>query len=126
MNGGITQSIINKWKTPGNLVLHWDKITSTLDGTSKEKLFPVVVFRREEIKILGIRYIGKILKNYVKVVCNAVAGLLRKWECFKNIIALSFDTTSSNTGHISGACIIIQKCLGKAMLWLLCKQAPYR
>ena len=85
-----------------------------------------MVFRREEIKIVGIRYIEKILKNYVKVVCNAVAGLLRKWECFKNIIALSFDTTSSNTGHISGACIIIQKCLGKAMLWLLCKQAPYR
>ena len=37
------------------------------------------------------------------------------------IIALSFDTTTTNTGMIRGACIRIEKDLGRDLLWLVCE-----
>ena len=33
-----------------------------------------------------------------------------------------FDNTSCNTGRHSGACVTLQKCLGKLMFWLACRQ----
>ena len=38
-----------------------------------------------------------------EVVSKATKNLLRDWDCDQNIVGMVFDTTASNTGHISGA-----------------------
>ena len=32
-----------------------------------------------------------------------------------------FDTTSSNSGHMTGGCVAIQRKLGKPVIWLTCR-----
>ena len=34
---------------------------------------------------------------------------------------MTFDTTASNTGHVTAACVSIQKRLGRALLWSACR-----
>ena len=34
---------------------------------------------------------------------------------------MCFDTTSSNTGHVTAACVTIQQQLGRALLWCACR-----
>ena len=34
---------------------------------------------------------------------------------------MTFETTSSNTGHVSVGCISIQQATGKALLWTVCR-----
>lgn len=38
---------------------------------------------------------------------------------------MSFDTTSSNTGLNSGACALIEKKIGRELLWLACRHHVY-
>ena len=47
-------------------------------------------------------------------------NLLKKWNCVNNIYGMVFDTTICNTGHLSGACMTLQKCLGKPIFCLAC------
>ena len=42
-------------------------------------------------------------------------------QCTDNASIMCFDTTSINTGHLSGACIQLQERLGKALLWSACR-----
>ena len=46
--------------------------------------------------------------------------LLDDWDCRKSIYGMSFDTTSSNTGHLSAACKAIQRELNIPLLWFSC------
>ena len=39
------------------------------------------------------------------------------WKCS----SLCFDTTASNTGHLTAACVAIQEKLGRALLWCACR-----
>ena len=34
---------------------------------------------------------------------------------------MSFDTTSGNTGHLNGACTLLEKKMGRELLWLACR-----
>ena len=43
------------------------------------------------------------------------------WEVKDDIIALMFDTTSSNTGIHQGAATHIEEQLGRSLLWLACR-----
>ena len=53
---------------------------------------------------------------------GGVSTLLELYEISDRIIALSFDTTASNTGPGLGACIRLEKQLQKALLWLGCRR----
>ena len=52
---------------------------------------------------------------------TAVLKELKEKGLDHKIIALSFDTTATNTGMIRGACIRIEKDLGRDLLWLACR-----
>lgn len=52
---------------------------------------------------------------------DAVMEVLRDWEVEDRIVALTFDTTASNTGRFSGACILIEQALGRQLLNLACR-----
>ena len=48
---------------------------------------------------------------------NAVNNLSEEWNCSDNVNGLSFDTTSSNTGRISRAAVLLEDRLHKKLLW---------
>ena len=56
-----------------------------------------------------------------KLIGKRVYEALQEWDCVEKIKAMSFDTTSANTGHLSAACIKIQENLNKALIWLACR-----
>ena len=119
----VSSIIRQEWTAPKNLLVHWDdKTDQTLDGTSKEKRLSVSVSGKEN-KVLGVPSLGKkSLRNiYGKRVCEEVTKLLKDWNCVNNIYGMVFDTTSSNTGRLSGACVTFQKYIGKPIFWLACR-----
>ena len=50
-----------------------------------------------------------------------VVSVLKEWGCEGNVCSMCFDTTSSNTGWIKGACVLIEKMLGRPLLWNACR-----
>ena len=125
-----TQDISNKiqltWQAPDHILVHFDdKLTNCLNNEStntKEKRLPVVVTGGNETKLLGVPSLGSKLTNiYGATVCSSVLTLLEKWKCTDKVIGLVFDTTSCNTGHKTGACITIQRHIGRPLFWIPCR-----
>ena len=114
----IPSVIKQEWKSPSKMLIHWDDTTmSSLDGSTNEKKLPVVVSCLGKTKLLGAHVLRKILKvTYGAKVTGATVGLLNEWKFKEHFMV--FDTTSSNTGPKTGACISFQKRLGKPLLWL--------
>lgn len=52
---------------------------------------------------------------------DAVYNLIKKWKIEKNVQFMSFYTTASNTGNISGACKLLQNKLGRPLIELACR-----
>ncbi|KAK2716028.1 hypothetical protein QYM36_010560, partial [Artemia franciscana] len=87
-------SIRAKFQSDVLLVVHWDG-----------KLIP---------DLIGKRRTGE-------AQASAVFGAIEDWGIPGNIRAMCFDTTSSNTGRISGACVLLEQKLGKELLSLACR-----
>ena len=63
-------------------------------------------------KLLGV---PKLLSGTGKETANAVIALLESWD-------IGTDTvTASNTGHYSGACVLLENLLERPLLWLACR-----
>lgn len=56
---------------------------------------------------------------------DAVFAAMNDWECTNDIVAMCFDTTSSNTGRIVGACTFLQQKLKRFLLMLACRHHIY-
>jgi len=54
-------------------------------------------------------------------VAATVLCLLETYQIADKIFTVSFDTTESNSGMISGACTIIEQPFGRPLLWLACR-----
>ena len=49
---------------------------------------------------------------------KAVVETLDEWGLKEKVVAMSFDTTASNTGRNQGACVLIEQELQKDLLYL--------
>ena len=47
--------------------------------------------------------------------------LLTDWQLTDKVKEICFDTTASNTGHKSSACVLIVQKLEKGLLWFSCR-----
>ena len=56
-----------------------------------------------------------------ETIARASVQYLSKWNCKDSVVGLSFDTTATNTGHKTAACISIQKHVDRPLLWLPCR-----
>ena len=56
-----------------------------------------------------------------KVVAEAVFRALSDWSVKDNVVAMGFDTTSSNIGIHRKGCTILQQLLSRQLLWLACR-----
>ena len=52
---------------------------------------------------------------------NVCTELLYKWNFADQVRGLVFDTTASNTGINAGACTLIEKALGRELVWVACR-----
>ena len=86
--------------------------------TFEDRLAVVVMWGKEE-KLLGIVPLDH---GTGEAQANAVLSLLQEFGMIESIIGLSYDTTGSNTGHISGAVVRLERLLGRSLLKLPCRR----
>jgi len=74
---------------------------------SEERL-TVVVGNNVALKLLGFPsyHIGTDRKSG-DIIAGLTIDLLSTWHSADSIVNMTFDTTASNTGHISAACVTI-------------------
>ena len=65
--------------------------------------------------------IPKVIQGTSEQVTQAAAKTLDSWGLTNEVVGMSFDTTAANTGHLRGACVLLQQRLGKEFLWLACR-----
>ncbi|KAK3918013.1 Shikimate dehydrogenase (NADP(+)) [Frankliniella fusca] len=46
---------------------------------------------------------------------------VREWELTECIVAVCFDTTSTNSGHRGGVCVLVEQAIGRDLLHLACR-----
>lgn len=108
-----------EFKADVPLVVHWDgKLLHDLTGNDHVDRLPVIITGAGVSQLLtAARLPSGTGEAQAKAVCDAV----RDWGLDANIAGLSFDTTSSNTGRINGACVRIEQTLGRNLLFLACR-----
>ena len=101
------------------LTVHWDgKLLPALTGKDNVDRLPVLVSGGGMSKLLGV---PKLPSGTGDAMAKAVIDCLDDWNIKARITALSFDTTSSNTGGKSGACTRIETMIGRDLLHLACR-----
>ena len=62
----------------------------------------------------------KIASGTGKNEANAVHEQLVHWNLTEKVQAMSFDTTSVNTGHFNGVCVLLENLIERELMWLAC------
>ena len=108
------------FQVDGPLVVHFDgKLLPAIDGgPEKEDRVAILVTGFGIEKLLGV---PKVQRGTGKLVSEAAEKILQDWHLTEQICAMSFDTTAANTGHINGACVILEDKLNKKLLYLACR-----
>ena len=103
------------------LLLLWDG--NMLPGLTrvhadrKNRVAVVVSWKKKEM-LLGA---PNIPSGTEKAHVNVCIKLLYKWNIAEQIRRLVFDTTASNTSINTGACTLIEKGLGRELVWVACR-----
>ena len=88
----------------------------------KEERLPVLIGTASEVKLLGVaKYPTGSDCCTGEIIAGKTTELLDSWNCKKSVRSLCFDTTASNTGHLTAACVAIQAKLARALLWCACR-----
>lgn len=112
------------WNVPKLASLHWDsKLMPALTNANiQEERLTVVVGNAHILKLLGVpSYLPGTDRKSGDIIADLTVDLLKTWNCMDSIVNMTFDTTASNTGHVSAACVTIQKRLDRALLWSACR-----
>ena len=88
------------------------------DKYKQKDRLPILVSCKNEYKLLEAPTLPvKSSESSGDLISNEVYTLIEKWKCQNNICSMVFDTTSTNTGHLSAGCVSIQSKLNKALIW---------
>ncbi|KAK3916083.1 Spectrin alpha chain, non-erythrocytic 1 [Frankliniella fusca] len=91
------KNIMASFEPDDILTLHWDgKIVPSLQGNSSQDRQAIVVTGVTTTQLLGA---VPVPNGTAREIVNAVMGQLEAWKIKNNIRAVSFDTTSVNTGE---------------------------
>jgi len=119
----LAQTYRDQWVAPNLATLHWDsKLMSSLTNrnVTQERL-TVVVGDALELKLLGVPAYEPGTDRKSGDIIDLTIDLLLSWHCTDSIINMTFDTTASNTGHVTAACVTVQMRLRRALLWSACR-----
>lgn len=93
-----------------------------ITGKGNAHRLAVIVSSKTGEQLLGV---PKIENGTGEETSKTVISELEEWDLTKNVQAVCCDTTSSNTGRNNGACRLIEKKLGRDLLWLPCRHHMY-
>lgn len=108
------------WIPPMLATLHWDSklLASLTNQNITEERLSVIVGTSNELKLLGVpSYQPGTDRKSGDIIAQLTVNLLESWKCADSIANLTFDTTASNTGHVTAACVTIQQQLNRPLLW---------
>lgn len=112
-------SIKNAFNTNVPLVVHWDgKLLQDLTGKHNVERLPILISGHRVNKLLGV---PKLASGTGENTASAISAALQNWGLADHVKAMCFDTTSANTGHRAGACILLEQKLGRCLLRLACR-----
>ena len=112
------RSVQDKFDPTVSLTVHWDgKLIPASTGKDQMDRLPVLVSGLGVDQLLAVTKLGR---GTGAAQADAVVNALQEWDITDRVAAMSFDT-SSNTGHISGVCTLIQQKLGRELLFLACR-----
>ena len=120
----IALQIRDEWRPPKLCTLHWDgKLMPTLrNNRLQTERLSVTAGDADELKLLGVpSYMKGSDESCGSIIADLTFQLTEQWNCSDRIVNMTFDTTKSNTGHLTAACIAIQNKLEKALLWSGCR-----
>lgn len=101
------------------LVVHWDgKMIGDLTGKMTIDRLPILVSAKGVSQLLVVE---KLISSTGQAQAAAVHTALQEWGIVDRVRAMSFDTTSSNTGRINGACVILEQMLDIKLPSLACR-----
>ena len=69
-------------------------------------------------KILGVAKLSSVTGE---AKTNATLNLLNLWDIADNIVGMSLDSPSTNTGSTKGACVVLKNRLRRKLLYFTCK-----
>lgn len=121
----ISTACKEQWHFPKYATLHWgSKLSKTLSTQYKtEERLTIVVGDVNQQKILGVpAYPQGTGRKCGSIIADLIHEQLTSWQCSQTIVNMTFDTTASNTAHVTAACVRVQKKLGRALLWSACRQ----
>lgn len=100
--------------------VHWDGKQQSAPENKWEKIdrVPVLVSGHEWHQLLGV---PRLDRGTGEAQAKAIYKCLEEWDFLDNVRAMVFDTTASNTGSINGACILLERQLGRDLLYLACR-----
>lgn len=119
----ISSAVKSDWIPPVYCSVHWDsKLLVNKSAHVSEERLTVAVGNEAGIKFLGApSYKPGTNQAAGDLISKNVVDLLESWQCTGSVVYMVFDTTASNTGHVSAACIAIQQRLNKPLLWSACR-----
>lgn len=102
------------------LLLHWDgKLLIDASGQGMVDRIAILVTGGTEVEqLLGVPKIGR---GTGQAQADSCLNALEEWKLKDKIQGLVFDTTASNTGWKMGACTLIEKALGREVVWIACR-----
>ena len=117
----ITEKIAENWTPPAVANIHWNgKLMEASDGVGKVERLPVLLSGIGGTKPLGVPAIRHKSSSFAgSLIADASDKLIKIWDC-QNGLAV-FDTTSSNTGAQTAACVALQNTISKPLLWFTCR-----
>ena len=89
-----------------------------LTGDEKVDRLPILVSGSGVDQLLCI---PKLSAGTGEAMASAMLEAVESWGIKDQIKAISFDTTSSNTGRKNGACVLLEGKLNSHLLYLACR-----
>ena len=118
----ITEKIAEKWTPPTVANMHWDgKPMEASDGVGKVERLPMLLTGIGGTKLLGVPAIRHKCSSFASSLIADASDLIKIWDCQNSLAGMVFDTTSSNTGTQTAACVALQNTISKPLLWIACR-----
>ena len=126
MRSEISTEIKNSFIPPKRANVHFDgKTLEDLSGEFGDRLAIMLSGDTPECKSGKLLSARLIEDSSGQKQAEEVLRALNEWKVEKNVVAMCFDTTASNTGWINGAATHIEKSLEeitkRPLLWLPCR-----
>ncbi|XP_074105378.1 uncharacterized protein LOC141531440 [Cotesia typhae] len=115
----IAKGLNDNFKTHDKYVVHWDgKMLNDLVGSKSVERLSVILTAFGTEQLLGV---PKMNSGTADNQTSAILSTLSEWGITNYVKAMCFDTTAVNTGIHNGTCKVIEKTLGRELIWLLCR-----